>query len=158
MAAKCIQRAFRCKNSKKNLLLKIIKYNQIMESSTIIQCAWRCASARMQHAMLQRIHIAELHILQIQQRAKEYEYHFQTIGSAVVIQIWWKSCMLRLRAKYQIKAIKFRAANTCQRWWRGCFIRNGIVVRKKFKRQKRREVENTAAGKIQKLYRFKKSK
>ena len=158
MAAKCIQRAFRCKNSKKNLLLKIIKYNQIMESSTIIQCAWRCASARMQHAMLQRIHIAELHILQIQQRAKEYEYHFQTIGSAVVIQIWWKSCMLRLRAKYQIKAIKFRAANTCQRWWRGCFIRNGIVVRKKFKRQKRREVENAAAGKIQKLYRFKKSK
>merc|ERR1712127_307427 len=87
-----------------------------------------------------------------------YEYHFQTIGSAVVIQIWWKSCMLRLRAKYQIKAIKFRAANTCQRWWRGCFIRNGIVVRKKFKRQKRREVENAAARKIQKLYRFKKSK
>ena len=157
-SVKIVQRLYRCRLARKDLFLRIVGFKHLMENATTIQCAWRIYVAFTQLDLLRRIHAAEAHIAANKKRMQEYERHFQMIGSACVVQTWWRGCVLMLRAKYQIKAIKFRAANTCQRWWRGCFARHGVIKRKRVKYDKKREVQNAAASKIQRAWKMKRSR
>ena len=157
-AARIVQRSYRCSRARNDLMLRLVRFTKRMNATEIIQCAWRCCRARLQHSLLFRIKEAEDHIAANFRRAKEYEYHFQLIGSACIVQIWWRSCMLMVRAKYRIKAIKFRAAMYIACWWRGWYERTGIIQRKRNKRIERRKVEHMASVKIQNMCRLHRSR
>ena len=146
-----VQRSYRCRLATNNLMARIVNYNKRKHASTTIQCVGRCYLSKKQYFLLQRIQLAEIHIASVVQRAEEFEYLFTLLGSACVVQIWWRSCVLMLQAKYRVKAIKFRAAMYIECWWRGWHARRGVIQRKLAKRIKRREVEHAAACKIQQM-------